>query len=328
MNITDTLELYDLDGTCNDEDMGAVCEGKESSQEIEIYLVAAATFVDETLDIGKDEVLRGIKSQIPLIFPRRSEHGFWGTFPSATGEKTKICPAVDHFLLTPLAIEGFLKLLLAQERPESVLAQKVNSFLASDWRYPLYKYCSNLSLPYASIDEDAIGVLESRMSRGALPAIFTNSTPDKAQTMLEKAGIGSRNIVLNRVERGKIGVIGNGRKFEVNRNWVGSLSDNLPNQHLDLSDYFGEEGVVVDLRRQHFYETVFALMGQAGVGKVWMASDIPELDLFPLMNWRNLNPRVAMRVNSTSSAASIRALQAIHSVNIGRTLSKISSDLE
>ncbi len=328
MRQTEVLELFDLDGTCNEEDLGAVCEGRDMPPEIEAYLIAAAEFLNQKLGISTEIALSGIKEEIKEVFPKRSKHEFWGTFPSANGQSMRICPAVDHYLLTPHAVEAFLNSLLATETPQGVLSQKIQDFFRQDWRYPLYKFCSAASLPYASIDPDAVGVLESRMSRGALAAIFTNSATSKAEDMLDRVGIKADRRVINGVERGKIGVIGNGRKFEVDTEWSEPNISKRFGDHLDLSSAFGEPGVVIDLRRRHFHRTTSDLMESSGARSVWMASDIAELDLFPLMNWRDLNPRVVMRTNSTSSQESIGATCSLLNARVGHSLSSISDDLE
>lgn len=323
---TKTLELYDLDGTFNDFDVQAVLDGKGGSPEVVAYLEASARFVRKGVSqLSEEEIHHGIKKAMRQgVLPNRSKTKYWGTFPDTNKNRIPICPAVDHYLLTPHAV----RLYLEEKREESrVLQTRIDAFLKDDsWIYPLYKFCSAESLDHAAIDDDARKVLEARLIRRAFVTIFTNSSPKKACTLLKKAGFGDY-IKVGGVERGKIGVIGDGRKFQVDPSWQ-KEGDPRFGDTIDLSEFFDETGAIVDLRRRHFHQVVTGLMASSGASRVWMASDIPELDLYPLANWEEFRPRVAMRINPTSSPESIRATQELLGATIGTRLSDLTGDLE
>lgn len=291
---SETLELFDLDGTLNEIDVLGAVEGKGSA-EVSAYLEAATRFVAAKIpSLRVEDIFEGIKVSMKAIFPGRAKFENWASFPNTQKESTRVCPAVDHFLLTPLAIKAYLSTI-----PEAA------AFLASDWNYALYSFCSKEALPHAEIDEDAKGALDGRLTREALMVLLTNSAPSKAVEMLTKAGFGD-HLLVGGVQRGKIGVIGDGRKFEVDTEWSGPEKTRHGNS-IDLSAYFGE-GAVLPLGRRHYHDTVASLMEASGAKDVWMASDIPELDLWPLRNWPAFNAQIAMRRNPTSSQESITAI--------------------
>lgn len=314
-----------MDGTCNNFDVQAVLDGKEGSPEVVAYLEAAASFVRNRFpDLSEEEIYDGIKEAMQQVLPNRSKTDYWGTFPDANNGRKRICPAVDHYLLTPHAVALYLK---QKKDEDKALQKKIDAFLKDDgWMYPLYKYCSAASLPHASIDEDAIGVLDARLTREALVTIFTNSSTEKAYTLLAKAGFSDR-IQIGGVRRGKIGAIGDGLKFQVDENWERESKGKFGDR-IDLSEFFGEAEAIVDLRRRNFHRVVASLMDSSGASQVWMASDIAELDLYPLANWSELNPGVAMRTNPTSSPESIRGAQELLKATTGKHLSDLTRDLE
>ena len=128
-------------------------------------------------------------------------------------------------------------------------------------------------------------------------------------------------------QRGKIGVIGDGRKFEVDTAWAGPEKTRFGNS-LDLSEYFGD-GAVLPLGRHHFHETVLTLMKQSGAEDLWMVSDVPELGLWPLLNWPEFRAQIAMRRNPTSSQESITALTGSSiPLSISRRLSVLTDALK
>ena len=174
---SNTLEIFDLDGTCNEIDVAGALEGKGSA-EVRVYLEAAARFVAAKIpSLNEAEVFDGIKAAMKVIFPDRAKFENWASFPTADKNTTRVCPAVDHFLLTPLAVKAYLS-----------TCPEAKPFLESDWKNDLYQFCSNASLPHAEIDDDAKGALDDRLSRDALMVILTNSKPSKALQMLKKAG--------------------------------------------------------------------------------------------------------------------------------------------
>lgn len=293
-----TLELYDLDGTLNEIDVPGALEGNGSA-EVKVYLEAAARFVANKIpSLRVEDIFEGIKAGMREVFPNRSKLSHWASFPDAQKNSTRVCPAVDHFLLTPHAIRAYLS-----------TCEEAQEFLASDWQYDLYKFCSTETLPHAEIDDDAKGALSTRLTQEALMVVLTNSAPSKAVEMLTKAGFGD-HLLVGGVERGKIGVVGDAKKFEVDllRNVDHSLGKGTRyGAVLDLGAYF-EPGAILQLGRAHYHEIVARLMEQSGARSVWMASDIPELDLWPLHNWEKFNSQLAMRRNPTSSQESINAL--------------------
>lgn len=312
------LELYDLDGTLNEIDVPGALEGKGSA-EVRFYLEAATRYVaGKVPSLRTEDIFEGIKAGMKEVFPNRAKLSHWASFPDAQKNRLPICPAVDHFLLTPHAIRNYLS-----------TCEEAKDFLASSWEYDLYKFCSAETLPHAGVDDDAKGALDTRLTQEALMVVLTNSAPSKAVEMLTRAGFGD-HLLVGGVQRGKIGVIGDGRKFEVDnlRNVPHSLGKGTRyGAALDLSAYF-EPGATLQLGRAHYHEIVSNLMEQSRAKNVWMASDIPELDLWPLRNWTRFNPEIAMRRNPTSSPESIRALTG-HSVpfSISSSLSALTADL-
>lgn len=309
-----TLELYDLDGTLNAIDVPGALEGRGSA-EVRLYLEAAARYMAGKIpSLHVEDIFEGIKAGMKEVFPNRAKLSHWASFPNTQKTRLPICPAVDHFLLTPHAIRAYLS-----------TCEEAKDFLASNWEYDLYKFCSTETLPHAEIDDDARGALDTRLTQEAMMVVLTNSAPSKAVDMLTKAGFGD-HLLVGGVKRGKIGVIGDGRKFEVDSTWSGPKETRYGSE-IDLSADF-EPGAVLQLGRKHFHDTVAALMKKSRAKSVWMASDIPELDLWPLRNWTKFRPEIAMRRNPTSAQESINALTG-HSVplSISSSLSALTADL-
>lgn len=104
---SNTLELYDLDGTLNSIDVPGALDGN-GSPEVKEYINAAVTFLImhiPELKGTEDNVLRKIQKGMELTFPKRSQLKYWAIFPNTDKQQTKICPAVDHYLLTPPLFE-------------------------------------------------------------------------------------------------------------------------------------------------------------------------------------------------------------------------------
>ncbi len=314
---TDTdkrLELYDVDGTLNTIDVLAALEGR-GGLEIQHYLIAAADLVAEKTGLPQTEVFDGIKAAILEIFPNRMNARYWGKFPATDGMLVPICPAVDYYLLVPPAIELFLKSRLAEETDEAAKT-KINTFLRSSWRYPLYKAGSAAASPYEHIEGDAVGVLEGRLRKNALLALITNSATDKVIALLRRAGF-ERYIKLDGVERGRIGVVGDAKKFQVDVSIPRS-----PTSHFDLYGC-GSHPVEIDLRRTTYRRRVAGLMAQCGAEEVFMATDIPELDAYPLEAWYGNHAMHGMKINPTSAPQSIVAA----AINLRARISDRLADL-
>ncbi len=317
--MSDTLELYDLDGTMIDIDVERGLD-KQSNDEVQHYFIAAAQFVADQTGLDADEVFEGMKvAMLGDIFPNRAKFENWASFPAIDKTPVKVTPAVDHYLLTPRAIELFLNRRLAQEQQEdqqSPVVTKIREFLAEDWKFSLYSFASEASLPHSHISEDAIAVIEDRLRNNALATVFTNSSAAKAETLLAKAGFFGERFVSGNVERGKIGAIGGAAKFEVDT----SLSSDRA--LLDLSNFYGEE-VILDLRRRRFRERVDGLLSSTGAERIFMATDIPELDLYPLRAWYGDRIINAMKTNQASAPESIAAARALLNARISDKLSDL-----
>ncbi|MBI4126068.1 MAG: hypothetical protein HY465_01100 [Deltaproteobacteria bacterium] len=334
LRATETAEFFDLDGTCNHLDIQAILDGHQGSPEVTVYLAAAADFLLREipqLPHTSEELLNLFKEQLRNdVFPKRSQHQWWATFPSVQREMVPICPAVDHYLLTPHAIRRVLEKEVQRAAVSTTLQWTITTFLSSGhWEYSLFKFCSEASLPHATIEEDAIAIFENRLCKNALVSIFTNSATQKARTMAEKAGFGSY-LIEDHFERGKLAIIGDGKKFMVDREWPQECKPKEMRfgDTVDLSRYFGEKDAIVDLRRRPFYERIKTLMHECGAKRSWMVSDIATLDLFPFANWLEFEPRVAMRTNPTSSPEEVLAARELLNATIGKNLPEITMDLE
>lgn len=313
------LELYDLDGTLTTTDAIGALEGRHDD-EVFHYIVAAAEFIGRELGLPIQEAFQEIRRiLISQVFPARAKPEFWGTFPASDGTKIPISPAVDHYLLTAQAVRVFLEKRLQQENPGSEAFRKIQEFLATDWEYPLFKFASDISLPYGHLDDDAIGVLQQRLGSNALAAIFTNSSIERAEALLRKAGLQAR-IEKDGITRGKIGVMGNAMKFQVDP----SLPEG-PDTHIDLLPFWMD--IKLDLRRRVYREKVEALMRTLGTTEIFMATDIPEIDLYPLRAWFGHSAILAMKTNPSSAPESITAAQALLNAKISPQLSELTRDL-
>lgn len=294
-----TLELIDLDGTCNSIDT--------RNQEVVRYFEEAAIFVSENTWLAKKEILEWILTEVEGLDREAYEH--WASFPNAQKGFEKVCPAVDHFLLTPSAIREFLKKKWNKEASE--FAAK------NDWEYPLYKDCSAKSLEVSRIEEDAVFAISERIKAWALVAIFTNSSTEKAKTMLERAGFWEK--ISDSIQAGKIWVIWNWKKYEIDRAWKKEGTRFW--DEIDLTEVFWEE-IKLNLQRKHYHDLVKKAVEETGAGSIWMASDIPELDLYPLKNW-GFEVEVAVKSNKTSGEKSLKWAEKILWAKVSDRLSEL-----
>lgn len=326
---TETLEIFDMDGTGTDLDVRAALEkAKGASEEILAYFEAAAFFVADKIEgLTQEKVLNGIKAKmLGEVFPNRSRYDYWATFLDTRGKVVSICPAVDHFLITHQGVRLYLEE-LEQEEGESVLGKNVREFLANPvWKDEMFLFANGIAEGKAQLTDDAKAVLEARLIREALIVVLSNSSTRKAKDVLKRAGFGDK-LKIDGIERGRIGIVGTARKGIVDPGWKhegGRFGD-----FVDLRKFYEDPRAVIDLRRREYYEKVAALMEASGASGVWMASDIAELDLFPLLNWKEFNPRVAMKSNNGSSTQSIVALSSLApGTKISDRLSELTEDLE
>lgn len=315
------LELVDLDGTTNTLDVRGALENNEDG-EILAYVRAASEFVAKSIGLDEkdyDEVFEGIKgAMLADVYPNRARLAYWGTFPMGDGgAPMPVTPAVDHMQLTKPAVEIYLKMRMDSEPAESDAAKKIRDFLSGSWGFDMFAHASKASLDKTHIEQDAVVALESRLSKDALIAILTNSSPEKATSMLRRAGFGDR-IVENGVERGKIGSIGNGRKWWVNTG--------LPASSVDLSRYY-PDNIQLDIRRGDYKKLVAALMAGVDADEVAMFTDIPELDLYPLREWYGNNARLGMKTNPVSAPESISAAKGILGASVNSKLSALMAEV-
>lgn len=315
------LELYDADGTLNTIDIEHALDGAHDD-EVSRYLVAASEFIAEKTTIPQSHVHAELGRIIrDTVFPRRTELQYWATFPTADKQGSMpIAPAVDHFLLVAGAAREFLARALSDAPVGSETARKIEEFSSSPWAYPLFKHASDASLLYASMDDDAIAAIDERLSRNALAALFSNSSTVKAVTLLSRGGFGKFITADGRIERGKIAAIGNGEKFQVDA----SVSA-IPSSSVDLRP-FGLP-VELDLRREAYRKKVAILIAQTGAKEIFMASDIPEMDLYPLRAWYGELAHLAMKTNPTSAPESINAARELLHAQISSQLSELTRDL-
>ena len=64
-------------------------------------------------------------------------------------------------------------------------------------------------------------------------------------------------------------------------------------------------------------------MEEAGTSQVFMASDIPELDHYPLQAWYGERARLAMKINPTSAPESIAAFEGLISGRASENLAEL-----
>lgn len=303
MNNSKRLELYDLDGTLTTIDILSALDGRGGKEVLE-YVVAASEFVAKKTGIPLGEVFDGIKAEIIGIFPNRLEEQYWAVFPASDKSPKRIFPAEDHFILVQAGARKFLQERLEEDGRESESGRKIAGFLESSWINPMYQHANAVSMEYAEMDEDAIHAVEKRIRAGALAAVISNSSTEKVDKLLRKAGFGDY-LIQDRVEPGRIGAIGNAKKWLVDVS-VPETDENI----LDLRS-FGLP-VLLDLRRKYFQDRVMALMESVGAKRVLMATDIPALDSFPL--------EIALPRGSVSHGIKLNPTGTLQSMNAARTL--------
>lgn len=318
------LELYDLDGTLTTPSF----ESAEGTS----YLENAGRFISDRIPSFSDRrdfVVEKLRQTITNVaHPFRHQHRFWAEFPTVQGRVAKVCPSVDHYLLTQFGARLFLENEMAEADRGSLLATQIGVFLGDpQWINAMYGFAAEQSLPHARMDDDARGVLEDRLAKGALMAIFTNSSLQKARQVAIQGGF-EKYLVENGVERGKLGLVGNGKKMLVDESWseVDQPQETRWGSQVDVSSFFEEE-TVVDLRRRAFYERVAELMTTSGASRLWMVGDVPSLELLPVANWLAFHPTVVMRETPMSADQERRMARELIGARVVSTLSEAVSDL-
>jgi len=321
---SDLLELYDLDGTLTTPSF--------DSPEGESYLDSAGLFLASQIPFlsgrSGDVVERLHQTIMTEVHPFRHQLRFWAEFPTVQRNVVKICPSVDHYLLTPFGAKIFLEREMAEAGEGSAGAVQIAAFLGNpEWVNTMYGYAADQSLPYAQMDDDVHGVLENRLTRGGLIAIFTNSSLKKARRVAVQGGF-EKYIVEDRLERGKLGLIGNGKKMLIDESWPEEAKprETRWGDQVDVSSFF-EDGTVVDLRRRAYYERVAGLMAEAGARRLWMVGDIVSLELLPAANWLKFSPTVVMRETPMSTDHEKRIARELIGARVVSTLSEAVSDL-
>lgn len=315
----DAVYLYDLDGTLT----GISLDNAEGGS----YLQAAVerlVFDVSELTSGRSnrDVERRIRDVIDTeVFPNRQAPRYWAQFPTVQGQDARVCPSVDHYLLVQYGMKVFLNRCLEEAPRDSFFATQISGFLASeDWINHIYVHASGASLPNASIEEDAREVLESERAKGRLVAVFTNSSVNKAETLLRKAGFGDR-LAIDRLEAGRVGIFGRGKKAEIDSKWF-SPPDSPFGDVANVSHFFGEEALV-DLRRRTYHEKVAEIMKKSGRHTAVMFGDIVCLELLPFANWQQFSPVACMRTTPMSAPGEIAAATALFGGRVAARLSDL-----
>lgn len=319
---SDVLELYDLDGTLTTPSFEVV-EGK-------VYLEAAVRFVVDQVPTfkGREErMLSGLLETIGGdVYSQR--YRCWAQFSTVQGKMVDVCPPADHYLLTQLGVRLYLEKMIRDVGDSDDFASQIRTFLGSaTWANEMYKVASQASAPFARMDDDACSVLEDRLRKNALCAIFTNSSVAKARTVATQAGF-EKHLVEEKLERGKLALIGNARKGVIDEEWPERRRPTRTRwgDQVDVGRFFGD-GVVVDLRRRAYYERIVDLMTLSGARCVWMAGDSVALELLPLANWLEFNPTVVMRQTPMSAPEEIGVAQQLIGARVVSSLTEAVADL-
>lgn len=293
------LRLYDLDGTLTTPSL--------TSREGSAYRAAAARHVATRLPMGSfrvEDIESGVARAIDeTVFPARHLPKFWAKFATTQQALAAICPCVDHYLLTQFGTQVYLAQIAAAVGAHDPVRSAITTFLADpQWANRMYGVAAKAAESFAEMDDDARTALEAELTHGnRYAAIFTNSSLGKARGIVARAGL-ERFVVENQLRRGKLGLIGDGRKAVVDEAWPRSLNvDTRWGTSVDVTEYFGEP-IAVDLRRRAFYERVAALVQEIEAAAVAMVSDIGALDLVPIANWTAFRPTVVMRRTPMSVA--------------------------
>lgn len=320
----DVVAFFDLDGTLTTP-VFDLPEGGAYLDEATRFLINKLPVLSDLGHSGvRDGLWRAIEGQ---VWPNRAKQPFWAHFPNAQGELVRSCPSVDHYLLTQFGARAFLEGFKNEHSPESAAHTQLAAFIASGkWANEMYSAASTAALPYASIDPDAKAVLEDAIKSQWLVSIFTNSSPAKARALAEKAGFGDI-LVEDRLEKGKLGIIGNGKKALVDTKWADKDQPSSVRfgPTVDVSEFFGE-GTVVDLRRRAYYERVSAIMAASGRKQAIMFGDGAVLELLPFANWLEFRPLVGMRTTPMSAPEEVAVasglLMAPHSPKLSELVVK------
>ncbi|GEM_PF-4473552 len=289
-------DFFDADGTLTEIDMEGALAGRPGTGEVQRYFESAVTFAAQKTGMAVREVDERLRALIlGEVFPNRAHPDYWGKLQA----DQPTSPAVDHFLLIEAAVR----------RLDPIFKQPGQTT-------ELYRTASAAAHEHAVIEDDAIGVLGNILSRNGIVGITTNSSTKKIDDMLRRAGFGAY-ITHDQIAPGRIGVIGDAFKFEVDPTMPDS-----PSEHADLSPFYGAD-IRLDLRRRIFRERVRKACREAGITVVRYISDIPELDLYPMKAEFGDGLRCAMRWNPTSADETAEAVRSILGAPVGTQLSKL-----
>lgn len=310
--MAETLEIYDLDGTCTTIDMIAGLSGEEDA-EVTYYYAAAVEFLVQTTGGEEWEISMELQQIIMEdIYDHRHEVQNWARFPDSDGQMQPAFPAVDHYALILKAVEKYI-----EKTPFTKMA--FEEMTNANWRNIFYKYCSQQSLEHTELDEDAVEVLRDAINRRANAVIVTNSSTNKAATLLKRAGFTDDEISIGHAEKGKIGIVGGAEKFKIDTT--------APESTLDLSSYYEGEKAILDLRRTTFFKILNRLVEETGAAKLHIVDDIAELTNHAVeAHFRDTNIEVthAIRENPTSYPGSLQAARELLNAKVSTKLSELT----
>ncbi len=295
------LELFALDGVLTNRDLkGALNGSYEATAEVPIYLISACEWIcSQIRGLDLDAMITEVQHlSANRVFPNRKGAGYWSEpgIERMASSKAKIAPALDHVEVTKYAISLYLDSVLEREG-ESDLGNEIRRFTQAPWAKRMYEHSLSSSVDYCEIDQDALQVLTERVRAGALVAIVTDSDFSRVEAMLSSAGLDDL-IVRDAVKEGRIGVLARAEKWKIEEVETKDILT-AGRKTVDLSQYY-DDPVVVDLRRGAFKRKLEMLMEEAGVDHVKLITAAPELDGFPVMNWKELNPRVGILTGPNS----------------------------
>jgi hypothetical protein len=321
--MTKELKLVDLDGTLTTPNIIAVLnEHPEQSPDVEAYIQAAAEFVSKEISELKQENV--YKSIIKIIkenvIPKRAKKKLWAKFRNTQGKPEPICPPVDHFLMVQSAVLIYLKAIWKQQKDkENSVSRNIIKFIeANKYIGPLFDYSRKASISYEKIDSDAIDGLDEALEREDLIAILTNSSNKYAQDLLEP--IFRERIIMGEAKPGKLGIIGDAKKYQNDPNW--DIAGPRWGNSLDLTHFFNEE-ITLSLQRKALHDLVQKVMEECGAERVHMIGDIPELELFPISNFPEFKARISMRETESSAEESIIAVIRLCKASVSKKVSDL-----
>jgi hypothetical protein len=320
------LTLIDLDGTLTSPNIKAILDGQpEKSPEVEVFIQAAAEFIAKEIPQLKQENI--YKNIIKIIrdnvFPKRAKKNIWAKFQNTQGKPEPICPTVDHYLMVQSAVLIYLNAIWKQqsENKNSVSRNILKFIEGNKYMSPLFNYSRQASIPYEKIDDDAIDGLDEAMIKGNLIAVLTNSSNKNAQELLEP--IFRERIILGKAKPGKLGIIGEAKKFENDPIW--DLDGTKWGNSINLTEFF-HESISLNLQRKAFHDLVQKVMEECGAERVHMIGDIPELELFPISNFPEFKARIGMRETESSAEESIRAIIKLCKADVSKNVSDLLID--